>query len=268
MRTLSVTGLQRIQVWKNQYMINGHDAGLCLLKVIIRESYLDSNATVSTIRMNLTTLDDYIRKNGSDLVAFNAYVQSQVDGLAARNETTQDLIVNLFKGYKAVTYQPFLDYLQVIENGHEDGSAVITAYTLMIRCGNFYKNKLTRDEWEKPSETQQEMLALQSKVENFQQEVKTLRKKQAQNKLTVPDQDNKSKIKQGSQKPSWLTNHTKPNPEDLTKSRTWKGKSWWFCDKSTGGKCKGQWRAHKPSSSLQAIVRKSDSPQLDNIGSS
>ena len=196
----------------------------------------------------------------------SAYVQSQVDGLAARNETTQDLIVNLFKGYKAVTYQPFLDYLQVIENGHEDGSAVITAYTLMIRCGNFYKNKLTRDEWEKPSETQQEMLALQSKVENFQQEVKTLRKKQAQNKLTVPDQDNKSNIKQDSQKPSWLTNHTKPNPEDLTKSRTWKGKSWWFCDKSTGGKCKGQWRAHKPSGSLQAIVRKSDSPQLDNIG--
>ena len=133
MRTLSVTGLQRIQVWKNQYMINGHDAGLCLLKVIIRESYLDSNATVSTIRMNLTTLDDYIRKNGSDLVAFNAYVQSQVDGLAARNETTQDLIVNLFKGYKAITYQPFLDYLQIIENGHEDGSAVITAYMLITR---------------------------------------------------------------------------------------------------------------------------------------
>ena len=196
--------------------------------------------------MNLTTLDDYIRKNGSDLVAFNAYVQSQVDGLAARNETTQDLIVNLFKGYKAVTYQPFLDYLQVIENGHEDGSAVITAFTLMILIRYFYKNKLTRDEWEKPSETQQEMLALQSKVESFQQEVKTLRKKQAQSKLTVPDQDNKSKIKQGSQKPSWLTNHTKPNPEDLTKSLTWKGKSWWFCDKSTGGKCKGQWRAHKP----------------------
>ena len=119
-------------------MINGNDAGLCLLKVIIRESYLDSNATVSTIRMNLTMLDDYIRKSGSDLVALNAYVQSQVDGLAARNETTQDLIVNLFKGYKAVTYQPFLNYLQIIENAHEDGSAVITAYTLMIRCDNFY----------------------------------------------------------------------------------------------------------------------------------
>ena len=64
MHTFSVTGLQRIQIWKDQHMINGNDAKHCHLKVIIRESYLDSNATVSTIRMNLTTLDDYIRKKG------------------------------------------------------------------------------------------------------------------------------------------------------------------------------------------------------------
>ena len=56
------------------------------------------------IQMNLMMLDEYIHKNGSDLIAFTAYVQSQVDGIAARNKTTQDLIVNLFKGYKAVIF--------------------------------------------------------------------------------------------------------------------------------------------------------------------
>ena len=35
-------------------------------------------------------------------MAFTAYVQSQVDGLAARGEVANDLGANLFKGYKAV----------------------------------------------------------------------------------------------------------------------------------------------------------------------
>ena len=61
------------------------------------------------------------------MITFNTYVQSPLNRLAACNETTQVLIVNLFKGYKAVTYQPFFDYLQIIENGHKDGLAVITA---------------------------------------------------------------------------------------------------------------------------------------------
>ena len=42
-----------------------------------------------------------LQGNGSDLMALTAFVQSQVDGLAARGEVTNDLGANLFKGYKA-----------------------------------------------------------------------------------------------------------------------------------------------------------------------
>ena len=75
--------------------------------------------------MNLTNLDENVLSNGTDIVAFNAYVCSQVDGLAACSETTNDLIVNLFKGYRAMKDQVFLDYLQMIENAHEDGTATM-----------------------------------------------------------------------------------------------------------------------------------------------
>ena len=109
--SISIDGLQCVQLWRNQYELNGLVSGECLLKVIIRESYLDSNATVSTLRLNLTNLDEYVLSNGTDIVAFNAYVQSQVDGLTARSEITNDLIVNLFKGYRAMKDQVFLDYL-------------------------------------------------------------------------------------------------------------------------------------------------------------
>ena len=47
--SISIEGLQRVQLWRNQYELDGLVSGECLLKVIIRESYLDSNATVSTL---------------------------------------------------------------------------------------------------------------------------------------------------------------------------------------------------------------------------
>ena len=99
-----------MQLWRNQYVLNGLVSGECLCTVIIRESNLNSNATVSTLQLNFTNLDEYVLSNGTDIVAFNAYVQSQVNGLAACGEITNDLIVNLFKGYRAMKDQAFLDH--------------------------------------------------------------------------------------------------------------------------------------------------------------
>ena len=53
-----------------------------------------------------------------------------------------------------------MDYLQGIENIHEDGSAVVDAPTLVLWAVNFYENKLTRSEWEPSSEQQREVLTL------------------------------------------------------------------------------------------------------------
>lgn len=143
--SLSMEGLQRIQLWRSQYEINGLVSGEAYLKVIIRESYLDSNATVSTLRLNLTNLDEYIATNGTNLVAFNTYVQSQVNGLTARGETTNDLVVNLFKGYKVVKDKSFLDYLRTIENAHEDGSTIMDALTRLLKTSNFYKKQVDKE---------------------------------------------------------------------------------------------------------------------------
>ena len=166
-------------MWHSQYEVSGQQSGECFLKIIIRASYLDSNATVATMRLNLTNLDEYMTTNGSDIVAFNAYVQSQIDGLAARGEVTSDLLVNLFKGYKMVKDKPFIDYLQTIENGHEDGSAVVDAPHLMLRAVNFYKNRITCKQWEQKSQQEQDVLALEAKVEQLQKNVQR-KAKQAQ----------------------------------------------------------------------------------------
>ena len=165
----STEGLCQVQLWHSQYEVAGQQSDECFLKIIVCESYLDSNATVATMRLNLTNLDEYMTTNGLDIVAFIAYVQGQIDGLAARGEVTNDLLVK--KGYKMVKDKPFLDYLQTIENGHEDGSAVVDAPHLMLLAVNFYKTQITRKQWEQKSQQERDVLTLEAMVQQLQKNV-------------------------------------------------------------------------------------------------
>ena len=38
----------------------------------------------------------------------------------------------------------------------------------------------------------------------------------------------------------------KPEDSELKKPREWNGTKWYWCAPETGGKCEGQYRAHKP----------------------
>jgi hypothetical protein len=249
MESLSTTGMQCVQVWKDQYSLHGLDSGGCLLKVIIRESYLDSNATVNTLRTNLSNLDKYIQDNGSDLVAFNAYVQSQLDGLSARGETTNDLIINLFKAYKVINDLPFKQYITHIKDNHDDGTKIYTEHELMQKTVTFYKKAIQDKEWEEPSEEQKNVLALQT-------ELKTLKKKTEKqvkfDKSTKQAKDQKAsslkkkKKQKGLTRPDWLENNTPPKDPKAMKFRLWNNVKWYWCAPDSGGKCKGNWRRHSP----------------------
>ena len=98
MKSISKEGKSKITIWKDQYHVSGMPSGVLLLKVIIRESHLDANATISNIRTNLSNLDEHMLKIGGDITKFNTYVKELIDQLTARGATTTDLLINLFKG--------------------------------------------------------------------------------------------------------------------------------------------------------------------------
>jgi len=251
MNSLSTQGTSRIEIWKHQYCfkVGDNDAlfesGGCLLKVIVRESYLDSNATVSTIRLQMSSLDTYVHENGTDIVELNAHVRSLVDGLTARGHTTQDLLVNLFKGYKACTDVEFLHYITGLENSHEDGTATLTSDQLMERTSNYYKKRLvsTINKWEEKKDPSAELLAMEARLSKVEKAKRVTFKtpgkddKKGKGGKQPPKQPNKDK-------PDWLKNNEKP--KDPSKARSWNGTVWWYCDESTGGKCGGKWGAHLP----------------------
>ena len=64
MSSLSDDAQEKVMTWADQYQIETDDkkynSGVTLLKVIIRESHLDTNATTSQIRTKLSSLDMYI----------------------------------------------------------------------------------------------------------------------------------------------------------------------------------------------------------------
>jgi hypothetical protein len=242
MNSISTSGLARIAIWKEQYIlgINGqeYESGGCLLKVIVRESYLDSNATVSSIRLELSSLDKYVEKNGSDIVEFNAHVRRLLDGLHARKAQTLDLLVNLFKGYKACKDAKFLDYVTQIENSHEDGTAEITPTSLMNRASNYYKKRMiavnASEIWEGQDPTNEKIQMMEAQLEKLK----------ASKKKVAFDKDDKKPKASPHGKPSWLTKDTPP--ADPKQTKTWKDKTWHWCHRSSGGKCDGKWRLHKP----------------------
>ena len=111
-------------VQEEQYKIKGKPSGNILLKIIIRESYLDSNATTTSIRNQLSSLDQFITTIVCDITNFNAHVQMLIEGLASRGETTHDLLSNLFKGYAATSDTTFTSYIERKQEQYEDGTNI------------------------------------------------------------------------------------------------------------------------------------------------
>ena len=120
-----------LTIWESEYMINNIPSGALLLKIIIRESHIDTNATSSAIRLRLSNLDVYINTINDDIPKFNIYVREQITSLAARGQASDDLLTNLFKGYLAVSDRTFHRYIQEKQERYEEGSADITVNQLM-----------------------------------------------------------------------------------------------------------------------------------------
>jgi hypothetical protein len=238
MNSISKEAKNKILIWRNQYSINGYSSGNLLLKIIIRESHLDTNATTSSIRTKLSRLDTYIVTIASDITKFNGYVRFLIDSLAARGETSNDLLTNLFKGYGAATDKVFVEYIGRKLEKYEEGEDT-TADALMEQANSKYKLMKEQATWNAPSEQEEKILALMTEVKNL----KKFKKKEPSYKKEDKTKA-KPKHKKAADKPSWF--NEEPSPEELTKPKEWNGKTWYYCSPKTGGKCSGNYRMHKP----------------------
>ena len=218
-------------------------SGVALLKVIIRESHLDTNATTNQIRTKLSSLDQYITTIDSDIGRFNQYVKLLLQSLTARNQSTSDLLINLFKGYGAASDEGFRAWLGRKQDDHEEGEEM-TPDELMLAAKNKYDSMVEKGTWNAPT-AEEKIVALEAKLEttvkNLNKKVSFELGKKTGGKKTIDKSKNAKGINKSKGHPkTW----SQPKQGDK-KEAEYKGYTWYWCGKDTGGKCE-KWRAHKP----------------------
>ena len=237
MASISKEGKKKILIWESQYTVNGLGSGNLLLKIIVQESHLYTNATSASIRTKLTDLDRYLPTIGHDITKFNTYVKLLIDGLRSRGETSHDLLVNLFKGYMACSDREFVAYIRRKQDAFEEGTP-IQVDNLMKNAADKYKTLLQKGKWNAPDINEAKIMALQAEIKKLKKE-KGSSEKGGQRRTKHPKSQKKENTK-----PKWFSQ--RPPNDKLHKPREWKGVKWHYCHPDTGGKCEGVWRQHLP----------------------
>jgi hypothetical protein len=219
-KSLSSSAQKRMSLMTAEFETGGRKSGTCYLKVIMMETQQDTNATSKHLRDNLRGLDEYIVKIDSDILKFNEYVKEQMEGLAARGETTHDLLTNLFRAYKSVSDKEFIRYIKDRETAYEDGTD-ITSHELMTKAKNRYKTMLQNGEWNSPTEDEAKIIALQAEMREFKGGERDKRYNPHDNK----DKDG-HKNKRNDARPAW--HFVKPKDSD-EKWKDVEGKKYWWC---------------------------------------
>jgi hypothetical protein len=220
MQSLTETAKQKILLHEEQYTINSIRSGACLLKVVIRESHLDLNATTKFIRESLSSLDSCMVKIDSDIEKFNDYIRDLVDLLTARGQTTEDLLANLFKGYAAASDRQFVEYMALKESNYDEGTNY-TPEQLMQLARDQYAVLKQKGTWKAPSEDQQKIIALEAQLK------KLTKKKSEVGKKDKPKSDGKKvdKPKDKNKMQEWML----VPPKDGKQEKQVNKKTYWWC---------------------------------------
>ena len=123
--------------------------GPLFLHILVSRIVVDNRSTVSYYSHQLTCLDQLMVKVNNNITNFNDEVQDIVHQLGSRGEVVNHLMVNLFKGYKAVSDNEFVSYICLKKYEYNEGGSIDT-YKLMTYAENQFM-EMTRDkEWHAP----------------------------------------------------------------------------------------------------------------------
>lgn len=261
MKSLTREGRSKVTLQEEDYTIESQGGeprmvGVLLLKVIIRVSAIDTNATVMSIRQQLSSIDTYIATVSYDITKTNEKVNTLLESLSARGETTHDLLSNLFKAYRTVKDAEFVRYMTQKESDYEEGTTSLTPSRLMLLAENKFKTLKEKKEWCIPSAEQEEIVALRADLKKIQQKANKANK--SNGKKDGKGKDGKKGDKKGKsndKKPSkkstkeWITKAPKPGEP---KTKEVDGVTWKFCEKHkkwgqhTTEECEGRGIDTKP----------------------
>ena len=220
-----------------EYTINGNISGPSHLRVLIREAYSDTNATLTKIYRQISKLPWCITKINFNTSVFNKYVEELQAQLNARGATSTELLTNLFAAYQQVPDEVFQRYIERKENDYHDGTE-ITVRQLMNAALTKYQTRMDTGEWNVEDTKANQISALKAQLVQLRNQRSTKKKDKDEDKKKNSDNNGKKKKKY---KPEpWML--IKPTPEELEQGSVKEvdGKTWYWCPKHN------KWCRHKP----------------------
>ena len=254
MKSLTHEAINKIKHKQNEYTINGTPSGVMLIKLIVKEAHIDTNATLTRIRNEISNLDEYMIKIEYDVSKFNLHVQELMSQLSSRGAESNELLNNLFKAYSVCNDENFVRYIESRQNNYDDG-ADITAQELMDSANNKYQVRVDNGEWNSPSRAQSQIIALKAEVTRLKTG-KTPKK--GKNKVKKAKGSSKSNApKPTNKKPDWMLKKPTAEEKRTGNKKTVNDKEYYWCPNHQA------WGRHKPSECRGLNYRR---PNNDNNG--
>lgn len=173
--TFSDKALDKVDKRTEEFFINGVPSALCFLKVIIQASCLDTNKSATAARKTLMKLDELIV---NDVVDFNISdfveeVSNLLEVLGAFNQTynEQDLILNSIDALRQVTDDRFQRWVDRKEDDVNDGT-LQESEDLLKAAKTEYESRMLDGNWCKPCAKDEQIMALETKVEGLSLQLK------------------------------------------------------------------------------------------------
>ena len=225
--TLTDDARTKVATRFNDYMIADQPDGLLFFKAIIATAQVDTPATVSQIRYKLMNLAQHMQDIDSDIEQFNIDVQTYVMALEARGNTTSDLLVNLFRGYKSASDETFRKYICDREDDYNDGTLMnLTPEKLMSLAVNKYRTLVDDSAWNQESAQQKQIVALNAQIQKL---ISDKKKPTTNSKVAKPKQTGKGKDKKGNKDRKYPNWKYKAPTGNEPKAKSVKGKQFYWC---------------------------------------
>ena len=141
------------------YTIDGVESASLLFKLLMSTSIVDTRARTYQLCTSLDNLDNYMGTVSSNIELYNLHVRDAHEGLLARGQKIDHLVMKIFKGYKAASNNNFVEYITKKEEDFMEGKD-FTADELMQLALNKYTMRKENGEWGAPSIEQEQITAL------------------------------------------------------------------------------------------------------------
>ena len=244
MNSLTEAARMKISADSAEFTIGNTKCGPLLYRHLIGKIAIDTRATLSHIRENLSNLDTYITTVSSNISLFNDYVKEQRLNLAARGGVTHDLMTNLWKAYLNASDHEFVGYIRQKKDRYEEGGEM-DPDVLMREAENKYKTLLQEERWNALSPEQTQLVTLTAQLKKLNDSRVSIGKggKSRKNKNKDKDEkdDESNKEKSSKKRKSGKKNNRKdklgekwawkkvPPKDGEPHEKSFEGKKYYWC---------------------------------------